>query len=68
MLNLWTIIYAIQKEKDWNREKVLLPVFDGFTFFGMSWTRFDYFYKISVCLQKLMKENAWGYIFSCILT
>ena len=27
-----------------------LQVFDGFTCFGMSWTRFDYFWKMTVCL------------------
>ena len=31
--------------------KFSFPVFDGFTRFGMSWTRFDYFFKISVCLS-----------------
>ena len=40
------------KIKYLNCENFWLQVFYGFTSFGMSWTRFDYFYKmcLSVCL------------------
>ena len=42
-----TFLYILYK-KNWNCENFRLTVFDGFTLFGMSWTRFHYFYKMSV--------------------
>ena len=42
--------FYISRRKNWFRTNFRFPVFDGFTLFEMSWTRFDYFWKMSVCL------------------
>ena len=47
--NFFTFFY-ISRRKYWFRANFRFPVFDGFTRFGMSWTRFHYFWKISFCL------------------
>ena len=39
------------RRKCWNRENFLLSVFNAFGRFGMSWTRFEYFLEMSVCLS-----------------
>ena len=39
-----------RKRKYWIRENFRLPVFDGFIWFERFWTRFDHFWKMSVCL------------------
>ena len=46
---LFTFFY-INRRMYWFRANFLFPVFDGLTRFRMSWTRFDYFWKISVCM------------------
>ena len=43
--------FYIDRRKYWFRANFRFPVFDRFTRFGMSWTRFDYFWKMSVCLS-----------------
>ena len=43
--------FCINRRKYSFRKKLRQPVFDKFTRFGMSWTRFDYFWKMSVCLS-----------------
>ena len=48
-INIFTFFY-INRKKYWLHENFRLPVFDRFTRFRMSWTRFDYFWKMSVCL------------------
>ena len=62
--------------KCWNHENFRLPVFNGFTRFRMSWTRFHVFIKcLRVCCrnfaatvkQKLMNRTAWNFTFSCNL-
>ena len=45
---LFTFFYIYIKRKYWIRENFRLPVFDGFTCFEMSWTRFDHFWKTFV--------------------
>ena len=45
------IFFYISRKKYWFRANFWFPVFHGFTCFGMSWTRFDYFWKMSVCLS-----------------
>ena len=40
----------INRRKYWVRKNFRLPVFDGFTPLEMSCTRFDYFWKMFVCL------------------
>ena len=47
--NLYISRYMSRK-KYWFRANFPFPVFDGITRFGMSWTRFDYFWKMSVCV------------------
>ena len=79
MLKLWCVLiftfFYIKRIQNYR-----FPVFDGFTRFGMSWTRFDYFWKMSVCLcvclcvcvrQKfcgnyVSKTNAQNFIKFCI--
>ena len=75
---LFTFFY-IHKKKVLDSKNFRHSFFDGFTCFEMSWTRFDHFLKISVCLhvclqnfvdtvsQELMRGNWWNFIFSCIL-
>ena len=41
--------FYVNRRKYWFRANFRLPFFDRFTRFGMSWTRFDYFWKMSVC-------------------
>ena len=43
------IFFYINWIKYWFRKNFRFPVFDGFTRFRISWTRFDYFWKMSVC-------------------
>ena len=55
MCNAWysfifTFFY-INRRKYWFRANFRFSVFDGFTRFGMSWTRFDYFWRMCVCLS-----------------
>ena len=40
------------RRKYWIRENFWLPIFDWFTCFEMSWTRFYNFWKMCVCLCK----------------
>ena len=75
-------LYSMQEGIIGIVKKFQFPVFNGFTHFGMFWTRFHYFYKMSVSLsvfvcdtnfvtmleQKLMGRIEWNFIFSCILT
>ena len=49
LLAFFTFFY-VSRRKYWFRANFRFPVLDGFTRFGMSWTRFDYFWKMSVCL------------------
>ena len=49
ILKLFTFCY-INRRKYLFRANFQLPVLGGFTLFGISWTRFDYFWKMSVCL------------------
>ena len=54
--NCWTSysvfnFFYINRRKNWLRENFRFPVFDGFKRFGMSWSRFDYFWKKPVCLR-----------------
>ena len=56
--NYYTCVIYIRK-KYWNRENFWLLVFNGFTRFRMSWTRFHYFYKMSVCVwQKICGRSS----------
>ena len=48
--HIFTFFY-ISRKKYWFRANFRFLVFDGFTHFRMSWTRFDYFWKMSVCLS-----------------
>ena len=48
-MNIFTFFY-ISRKKYWFCANFRFPVFDGFTRFGMSWTLFDYFWKIFVFL------------------
>ena len=43
--------FYINRRKHWFRQNFRFPVFDGFIRFGISWSRFDYFWKMSVCLS-----------------
>ena len=72
--------FYVSWRKYWFRANFRFPVFDGFTRFGMSWTRFDYFWKmsvsLSVCLcvcdknfvasvaRELMNRISWNFIFN----
>ena len=47
--NIFAFFY-INRKKYWFRENFRIPVFDGFTRFRVSWTRFDYFWKMSLCV------------------
>ena len=42
------------RRKYWIRENFRHPVFNRFTCFGRSWTRFDHFLKMFVCLSVCM--------------
>ena len=42
--------YFYIRRKYWNGERFRLPIFNGFAYFRMCWTRFYYFKKMSVCL------------------
>ena len=46
--NQYFLLY--KKTKVLESCKFSLPFFDGFKRFGMPWTRYDYFWKISVCV------------------
>ena len=71
--------FYINRRKHWFRQNFRFPVFDGFIRFGISWSRFDYFWKMSVCLcvcdknfvasvpQELMHRISWNFIFWVIL-
>ena len=48
---LFITFFCINRKKYWCRVNFRFPVFGGFTRFGMSWTRFDYFWKMSVCVS-----------------
>ena len=41
--------FYINRRKYWFRPNFRIPVFDGLTRFGMSWSRFEYIWKMSVC-------------------
>ena len=58
MAFFFTLFY-ISRRKYWFRANFRFPVFDGFTCFGMSWTRFDYFWKMSVCLSVCVTKILW---------
>ena len=76
--------FYVSRRKYWFRAKFRFPVFDGFTRFGISWTRFNYFWKMSVCLsvclhvcdknfvakvtRELMHGISWNFIVSITLT
>ena len=49
-LALFILFFYINGRKYWFHENFWLLVFDGFICFGMCWTRFDYFWKMPVCL------------------
>ena len=78
ILDFFTFLY-INKRKHRFRANFRLPVFDEFTRFGMSWTRFDYFWKMSICLckgdknfvvsvaRKLLHRISWNFIVRAIL-
>ena len=45
------IFFYKSRRKYWFHENFRFPIFDRFSRFGMSWTWFDYFWKMSVCLS-----------------
>ena len=51
--------FHISRRKYWFRANFRFLIFDGFTRFGMSWTRFDYFWKMGVCLSVCVSVCAW---------
>ena len=52
--------FCINGRKYWFRENFWLPVFDGFRSFEMSWTRIDYFWKMSVCVSVCVWQKFCG--------
>ena len=75
---IFTFFY-ISRRKYWFRASFQFPVFDECTCFGMSWTRLNYFWKMSVCLcvcvcvtkkfvtsiaRELMNWISWNFTFS----
>ena len=58
-LLIFTFFY-ISRRKYWFRANFRFPVFDGFTRFGMSWTRFDYFWKMCVCVSVCVWQKFCG--------
>ena len=46
----FTTFFCINRRKYWFQENFRHLVFDRFTCFGMSWTRFEFFWKMSVCV------------------
>ena len=49
MFILFTFFHFQYKKKVFESWKFLGSIYDGFTRFGISWTRFHYFYKLSIC-------------------
>ena len=54
--------FYVNRRKYWFHKNFQLPVYGGFTRFGMSWTWFDYFWKmcLSVCVclcDKIFEAN-----------
>ena len=47
---IYFLLYSIRR-KYWVRENFQSRIFGGFICSGISWTRFDYFWKKSVCLS-----------------
>ena len=54
--SLLTFFY-LNRRKYWFRANFRFPVFDGFVRFGISWTRLDYFWKMSACLSMCVWQN-----------
>ena len=59
MIDFFTFFW-VNRRKYWFRKNFRLPFFDGFACFGMSWTQFDYFWKMSVCLSVCMWQKFCG--------
>ena len=53
---LFFTFFYINRRKYWFLLNFWLPVSDRFTRFGISWTRFQYFWKIFVCLYDWVWE------------
>ena len=75
---IFTLFY-INRRKYWFRANFRFPVFDGFTRFRMSWSRFDYFGKMSDCLcatknilasiaRELTTRISWKFTFEIFLS
>ena len=58
--NHFFIFFFINWKKFYFRANFRLSFFDGFTRFGMSWKRFDYFWKMSVWLSVCMWQKFCG--------
>ena len=81
-IDIVTFFY-LYRRKFWFGQNFWLLVFDKFTRFGTSWSLFDYFWKMSVCLdvclcvcdknfeasvaRQLMHGISWNFIFWIIL-
>ena len=53
-------LYSMQEGIIGIVKKFQFPVFNGFTHFGMFWTRFHYFYKMSVCRSVCVRHKFCG--------
>ena len=66
LMRFFFTFFYVCRRKYWFRKNIWLLVFDGFTRFGMSWTRFHYFWKMSVCLSLCLFVCLSVYLSVCL--